>query len=191
MFLCTPQHRWRARHLLANKQGYWALPYSSVSSPSTSRSASLSWLSFVLHMAKPVPKRGRRGIIVFSEWNLGLNYVTFNNIHYVTIHLLSLATISNCNWPNLGQFCHARETPIKKACSSCEQDQITEDKPEAWCFRPRWRHRRQPERELCQVPVRVWVLSTGAYSLSGTSINPVMSAQTNSSCRLTGSFSSG
>lgn len=37
------------------REGYCALPYSSVSSPSTSRSASLSWLSFVLHIAKPVP----------------------------------------------------------------------------------------------------------------------------------------
>lgn len=35
---------------------YWALPYSNVSSPSTSRSASLSAaLSFILHVAKPVP----------------------------------------------------------------------------------------------------------------------------------------
>lgn len=35
---------------------YWALPYSKVSSPSTSRSASLSAaLSLILHVAKPVP----------------------------------------------------------------------------------------------------------------------------------------
>lgn len=35
---------------------YWALPYSKVSSPSTSRSASLSAaLSLMLHVAKPVP----------------------------------------------------------------------------------------------------------------------------------------
>lgn len=35
---------------------YWALPYSRVSSPSTSRSASLSAaLSLILHVAKPVP----------------------------------------------------------------------------------------------------------------------------------------
>lgn len=36
---------------------YWALPYSKVSSPSTSRSASLSALSLILHVAKPVPEK--------------------------------------------------------------------------------------------------------------------------------------
>ncbi|TNN46726.1 hypothetical protein EYF80_043085 [Liparis tanakae] len=43
-------------HGMMSASVYWALPYSSVSSPSTSRSASLSAvLSLMLHVAKPVP----------------------------------------------------------------------------------------------------------------------------------------
>lgn len=38
------------------KKGYCALPYSSVSSPSTSKSASLSCVSLLLHMIKPEPE---------------------------------------------------------------------------------------------------------------------------------------
>lgn len=44
---------------------YWALPYSNVSSPSTSRSASLSAaLSFILHVAKPVPVKQKMYLVL-------------------------------------------------------------------------------------------------------------------------------
>lgn len=51
---------------------YWALPYSKVSSPSTSRSASLSApLSLILHVAKPVP-------VDITEMAHGYNEDTIN-----------------------------------------------------------------------------------------------------------------